>query len=142
MAGRPKIGQKVRVFAIAEADYDAAGIRKWKSISTNEHVRLHSRRWVSKKDGNYGMKKIELPYVEGYYMGYRHVQEGVYDKGSVGGTSWEGSYYDTPPHLHITGVVEVWLVVLSEREDPIKAFPKDCKILEDTENNRRISDAN
>lgn len=118
---RPVLGQRVRVKRI---------IRKVASRGqTLDQARKNANRL---DDINAPLYTTWAPYsgefnrAEGIYIGFRSVMEGRWAES----TNWEdgdgSSYFDVHNRL------EVWLVVVNERRNPIYALPEDVEfVLED-----------
>jgi hypothetical protein len=102
---RISLGQRVRVRAFAKK------------------YRLHPHQKRERGEPNRLWKRREFPSpVEGIYIGYRTTYNGVRAWESYGDDS--GFFYFMP-----TSHQEMWLVVISDRQNPVYVFPDDVEIL-------------
>ncbi len=100
---KPWLGQKVSA-------HDR--LIRWNQYSSEEKLREDV--WIRKGD-----TPLSKPHpVEGIYVGSRTKQNGYVMYDSDYGSEW-----------HRTGHVEVWLVVVSDRKNPIFILPQDCDFI-------------
>ena len=98
---RPEFGQRCRVSAIAIKEYEFKS-----KIETYTRWNKHPL----------------SPHRDGLYIGYRTVHEGITEDVKEYGTLVQRKFTHESSR-------EVWLIVLSERENPVRAFPEDVEIL-------------
>jgi hypothetical protein len=97
---RPKFGQRVKA----------------------RHCLRKQRQWSGHSRADYGHYEVaweRAPGVEGIYIGYRDVKEGVLER-------WEDH-----DEFHESRSLRVWLIVPNERTNPVHALPEDVELIDD-----------